>query len=141
MFYILCILGNNAKYSAGNQADWTKELRALPMFVPGVMQRFAVICPAKFRGPCQDFIQCLQRSARGMSWDIGQPRIFDIPDDRSQTYLDQMESIITKNSPHMIMCVVPNTSQDRYSAIKKKGCVDRGVPTQVILAKNLSSKG
>lgn len=39
------------------------------------------------------------------------------------------------------MCVVPNNSQDRYSAIKKKGCVDRGVPTQVILAKNLSSKG
>ncbi|XP_018561760.1 piwi-like protein Siwi [Anoplophora glabripennis] len=133
--------GNNAKYSAGNQADWTKELRALPMFVPGVMQKFAIICPSKFKGPCQEFVQCLQRSARGMSWDIGQPRIFDIPDDRSQTYLDQMENIITKNNPHMIMCVVPNASQDRYSAIKKKGCVDRGVPTQVILAKNLSSKG
>ncbi|KAJ8925852.1 hypothetical protein NQ315_009704 [Exocentrus adspersus] len=133
--------GNNAKYSAGPQADWTRELRSLPMFVPGVIQKFAVITPSKFKNATQDFIQCLQRSARGMSWDIGQPRIFDLPDDRSQTYLDMMETIITKNSPHMIMCVVPNNSQDRYSAIKKKGCVDRGVPTQVILSKNLTSKG
>ncbi|KAJ8934127.1 hypothetical protein NQ314_013586 [Rhamnusium bicolor] len=111
---------NNAKYSAGQQADWTKELRALPMFVPGLMQKFAIVCPVKFRGPCQEFVQCLQRSARGMSWDIGQPRIFDIPDDRSHTYLEQIENIISKNNPNMIMCVVPNNSQDRYSAIKKK---------------------
>ncbi|KAJ8967856.1 hypothetical protein NQ317_018350 [Molorchus minor] len=119
--------GNQAKYSAGPQADWTRELRALPMFTTGPMQRFAVVCPVKFKSACQEFMQCLQRSARGMSWDIGQPRIFDIPDDRSHTYLDMIENIITKNNPTMIMCVVPNNSQDRYSAIKKKGCVDRGV--------------
>ncbi|KAG5886057.1 hypothetical protein JTB14_009506 [Gonioctena quinquepunctata] len=133
--------GNNAKYPAGPQADWTRELRALPMFIPGQIQKFAVVCPMKFKGSCQDFIQCLQKSARGMSWDIGQPRIFDINDDRSHTYLDCIENMILKNNPSMIMCVVPNNSADRYSAIKKKCCVDRGVPTQVILAKNLCSKG
>ncbi|KAJ8941721.1 hypothetical protein NQ318_023317 [Aromia moschata] len=133
--------GDQMKYPSGPQADWTKELRGLPMFIQGQIPKFAVICPVRFKSACQDFMQCLQRSARGMKWDIGQPRIFDIPDDRSHSYLDQMETLISKNSPSMIMCVVPNNSIDRYSAIKKKGCVDRGVPTQVILAKNLSSKG
>ncbi|CAG9813111.1 unnamed protein product [Phaedon cochleariae] len=133
--------GNNAKYPAGPQADWTRELRALPMFVAGQIPRFAVVCPVKLKGACQDFVQCLQKSARGMRWDIGAPRIFDINDDRSHSYLECIENLISKNNPSMIMCVVPNNSADRYSAIKKKCCVDRGVPTQVILAKNLTSKG
>lgn len=105
------------------------------------MSKFAVVCPQKFRNNCGEFLQCLQKSARGMQWDIGQPRIFDIQDDRANSYLECIENLISKNNPDMIMCVTPNNSADRYSAIKKKCCVDRGVPTQVILAKNLSSKG
>ncbi|XP_056630152.1 piwi-like protein Siwi [Diorhabda sublineata] len=133
--------GNNAKYSSGPQADWTRELRSLPMFYGAKMSKFAVVCPVKFKNSCQDFLQCLQRSAKGMQWNMSQPRIFDIPDDRANSYLDTIEHLISKNNPDMIMCVVPNNSSDRYSAIKKKCCVDRGVPTQVILAKNLTSKG
>nr|CAI5824559.1 unnamed protein product [Callosobruchus analis] len=133
--------GGNKKYSAGPQADWTRDLRSLPMFDPAQMSRLAVICPVKFKQSCSEFIQCLQRAARGMEWDIGQPKIFDINDDRSHTYLEKIEEIISKANPTMIMCISPNNSADRYSAIKKKCCVDRGVPTQVILAKNMSSKG
>lgn len=59
---------------------------------------------------------------------------------RSPSYLDCIEGIL-KNKPTMIMCIVPNNSADRYSAIKKKCCVDRGVPTQVIVARNLTAKG
>nr|CAH7761897.1 unnamed protein product [Callosobruchus chinensis] len=133
--------GGNQKYTAGTQANWTRDLRNLPMFEPGQMSRLAVICPTRFRQPCNDFIVCLQRAARGMQWDIGQPKIFEISDDRSQSYLEMIEQIITKANPTMIMCISPNNSADRYSAIKKKCCVDRGVPTQVILAKNMTSKG
>lgn len=59
---------------------------------------------------------------------------------RSPSYLDCIDRIL-KSNPTMIMCVVPNNSADRYSAIKKKCCVDRGVPTQVIVTRSLSSKG
>lgn len=76
------ILGNNQRYSAGPQADWTKDLRSLPMYYAGDMQRFAIICPGRFKGPCQDFVQCLQKAAKGMSWNIGNPKIFEIGDDR-----------------------------------------------------------
>lgn len=75
-------LGNNQKYSAGPQADWNRDLRSLPMFIPGQMHKFAIICPVKFKGSCQDFVSSLQRAARGMSWNIGNPRIFEISDDR-----------------------------------------------------------
>ncbi|CAH2005609.1 unnamed protein product [Acanthoscelides obtectus] len=133
--------GGDRKYTGGPQADWTKDLRSMLMFEAASLSKLAVICPGKFRQPCNDFIQCLQRAARGMQWDVGQPRIFDIGDDRAQTYLEMIEQIIAKANPTMIMCIVPNNSADRYSAIKKKCCVDRGIPSQVILARNLTSKG
>lgn len=57
---------------------------------------------------------------------------------RSPSYLDCIESVLG-SSPTMIMCIVPNNSADRYSAIKKKCCVDRGVPTQVIVARTLQN--
>lgn len=76
------ISGNNQRYSAGPQADWTRELRGLPMYHAPELARFAVIVPGRLRGPCQDFVSCLQKAARGMSWNIAQPRIFEIGDDR-----------------------------------------------------------
>ena len=39
------------------------------------------------------------------------------------------------------MCVVSNNNSDRYTAIKKKCYIDNGVPSQVVVARNLDSKG
>lgn len=39
------------------------------------------------------------------------------------------------------MAVVSNNKADRYAAIKKKTLVENAIPSQVILAKNLDSKG
>lgn len=76
-----------------------------------------------------------------MRWSIGQPRIFEMPDDRPGTYVDHLEKIINNANPSLIMTVLSNNSQDRYNAIKKKCFVDRGIPNQAIVARNLSSKG
>jgi len=50
---------------------------------------------------------------------------FDIPDDRAGTYVEGLEKVISGKDPRLIMCVIPNNRLDRYSAIKKKCCVDR----------------
>lgn len=55
--------------------------------------------------------------------------------------MEALDEVISHMSPQLIMCIVPNNRSDRYAAIKKKCCVDRAVPTQVVLAKNLNSKG
>lgn len=52
------------------------------MFHAADMPRFAVICPVRFKAQCQEFISYLQKAARGMNWNIGSPKIFDINDDR-----------------------------------------------------------
>lgn len=67
-------------------------------------------------------------------------RIFPIPRDDTTSYLSQIDSVLGQN-PTIIICVLASASADRYSAIKKKCYVDRGVPSQVILAKTLTNKG
>ncbi|XP_074036820.1 piwi like RNA-mediated gene silencing protein aubergine isoform X2 [Leptinotarsa decemlineata] len=133
--------GGNAKYFSGQKADWTRDLRVSPMISPAEFKKFVVICPAKFKRGCQDFLYQLKRAASGMSWFIPEEKMMDIGDDRANSYLDGIENAIAKEKPSLIMCVVSNNSADRYAAIKKKCCVDRGLPSQVILAKNLTSKG
>ena len=63
----------------------------------------------------------------------------DIPDDRQDTYLRAIGEGMNKD-PQLIMLVLPNNRVDRYSAIKKRCCVDRPIPTQVMLTKTITPK-
>lgn len=72
---------------------------------------------------------------------IDSPRYYDINDDRSNTYSEAIERIMSSSNPDLVFCVVSNNRADRYCAIKKKCIIDRPVPSQVFLAKNLNSKG
>lgn len=41
--------GQDQKYSAGAQTDWTRDLRTKPMFFTGKIDRLAVVTPTRFR--------------------------------------------------------------------------------------------
>lgn len=78
--------------------------------------------------------------SRGISFPIQYPRIQFIHDDKSSTYTDNIEYILSKFAPDLVFCVLTNNRSDRYIAIKKKCCIDRPVPSQVFLQKNLHSR-
>jgi aubergine len=132
--------GGNAKYSSGNDADWTRELRSKPMLYSPDLPIWVVMYPITCKNTVQSFVGMLVKAASGMSWRIPQPKLYPLNNDRPATYLEGLESVINNIKPFFIMCVVSNNKADRYAAIKKKCCVDRAVPTQVILARNLDSK-
>lgn len=71
---------------------------------------------------------------------MGHPEIHSIRDDRPGTYSETLERILSKKIPQLVFCVVSNNRSDRYSAIKKKCCVDRPVPSQVCLFKTLTHR-
>lgn len=132
--------GNQTRYRPDQYADWTKDLRSKPMFLTGKLDRFCVLTPSRCKHSAVSFSQMLSKAAAGMSWRIPQPKLVEIPDDRPQTYLQALHQVIQER-PELVMCVVLNNKIDRYSAIKKKCTVEFAVPSQVILAKNLDSKG
>ena len=75
-----------------------------------------------------------------MGFNIGQPKYYEMRDDNVNTYAQAIEDVKSKTNPQLILCVASNNRGDRYSAIKKKCCVDRPAPTQVVLAKCLNAK-
>ncbi|XP_003708345.1 aubergine isoform X2 [Megachile rotundata] len=135
------ILGGNRPVSAGKTADWTRELHNKALFNTAKLSNWVLICMHRMRHEVEKFIRMLQESARGMGCTIENPRYWDINDDRSNTYSDTLERIMSSSNPELVFCLVLNNRADRYSAIKKKCIVDRPVPSQVFLAKNLNSKG
>ncbi|XP_015434182.1 PREDICTED: LOW QUALITY PROTEIN: protein aubergine-like [Dufourea novaeangliae] len=135
------VFARNVCGSAGPLANWTRELHNKTLFNPTRLRDWVVICMCRrMEHDVQRFLGILQECSRKMGCAIEAPRIWDIPDDRSNTYSDALEKIMSTSNPELVFCVVSNNRADRYGAIKKKCTVDRPVPSQVFMAKNLSPK-
>ncbi|XP_054282186.1 piwi-like protein Siwi [Macrosteles quadrilineatus] len=137
------VLGNNMTVPSGDECDWTRHLRSNPMFSmpPGGLSRWAIIFPSRTANDAYAFVDILKQAARGMKFTISNPDPCEIPDDRTQTYVNAIDNCISNMSPQLIFVILTSNKADRYSAIKKKSLVDRAVPTQVLLAKNMGKKG
>lgn len=81
------------------------------------------------------------RVSAGLGFVIKPPNVREINDDRGDSYVREIENLMSKVTLQLIFCVVPNNRSERYSAIKKLCCCDRPVPSQVFLAKNLTNRG
>uniref|UniRef100_A0A6P7G3R5 LOW QUALITY PROTEIN: piwi-like protein Siwi n=1 Tax=Diabrotica virgifera virgifera TaxID=50390 RepID=A0A6P7G3R5_DIAVI len=56
-------------------------------------------------------------------------------------FSNAIENVSARMDPTLIMCVLSTNHADRYQSIKKKCSVDRRIPSQIVLRKNLTSKG
>lgn len=63
-----------------------------------------------------------------------------IDNDRAEDIVRSLESCF-RYDPQLIMVVVSNNNANRYAAIKKKCCVDRAIPTQVMVQRTITPKG
>ncbi|XP_055594938.1 protein aubergine [Uranotaenia lowii] len=125
---------------AGENADWTAHFRNNPMFATVRLNRWYLIVPNRATREANDFLGCMIQAARGMRFEISNCEVVPIPDDNPGTYVRTLDNVLNKD-PQMIMCVVSNNKADRYTAIKKKCCVDRAIPTQVMVQKTITPKG
>ncbi|CAL7950934.1 unnamed protein product [Xylocopa violacea] len=134
------VLGGNRTVSAGQFADWTRELQQKLAFNAARLSNWVLIYVSRMKRDVESFVGILQQVGNAMGCRIDHPRLWDINDDRSNTYSDTIERIMSSSNPELIYCVVSNNRADRYGAIKKKCTVDRPVPSQVMLARNLTAK-
>lgn len=132
--------GNKYKVGAGKDADWTKSMRDHAMFSFGPLRTWAIVYFGKTKSEVNNFLNVLSRAASSLQFNITQPEMIEVKNDRSSSYVEVLDAVIARRNPQLILCIVPNNKADRYAAIKKKCCVDRAVPTQVVVAKNFGSK-
>lgn len=79
-------------------------------------------------------------TAGAMKFTMTPPTIVELPNDNADTITSGIEQKLSQRNPQLVLCVVSNNQLLRYAAIKKKLCIDRPVPSQVILARTLTQK-
>ncbi|XP_034243669.1 piwi-like protein Siwi [Thrips palmi] len=129
-------LGKDQKVPAGPSVEW--NMNRATLLKPMPLNSWTLIVPMKFKGAAGQFVETLSRSARGLSFPLGPPSVVTLDRDAAGDYARALTTVMAEAQPQLIMCAVPNQRGDRYTAIKKKCCVERPVPTQVILCKNLN---
>jgi len=65
-----------------------------------------------------DFLETLQKVARAINMQIQKPQKIVLRDDRTETYLRELQNNISNNL-ELVVIVFPTNRTDRYSAIKK----------------------
>lgn len=68
----------NKAYDGGYEADWTKHLRALPMFTCATMKTWVILAPQDCCDQVKSFAQTLGKAAQGMSFILPQPIMYVI---------------------------------------------------------------
>lgn len=128
------------KVLAGPQADWQMAFRNNPMYMSVPLRNWFVVVSAGDQNLVGSFMNCIHDVARGMRFEISKPQFEIIQNDSPAVYVDCLNRLVQQD-PQMIFCVVSNDKADRYAAIKKKTCVERAIPTQVIKARTITPKG
>lgn len=67
------IKSNTKVYDGGFEADWTRHLRALPMFTCAMMKTWVILTPQDCFRDVQNFAGTLAKAAQGMSFTLPAP--------------------------------------------------------------------
>ncbi|XP_035903682.1 protein aubergine-like [Anopheles stephensi] len=124
---------------SGPEADWGQALHRNQMFKSVPLHRWYVVCERGKESMAKDFLGCVMQAARGMSFKVSEPRLATVQNDSGNAYVNVLTELLNEDL-QLVMCIVPNDRADRYSVIKRKCCVDRALPCQVIKLRTITPK-
>ncbi|XP_068632882.1 piwi-like protein Siwi [Battus philenor] len=135
------VQGNNMKYVAGDTTEgWTKDMRARPLLSIANLPSWVIITPSRQQQDTGHFLNNILKTSEAVGFRMPRPEIVTIQRDGHMDYANMCENVIARKNPALILCVLARKYADRYEAIKKKCTIDRAVPTQVVCARNMTSK-
>ncbi|KAM8717614.1 hypothetical protein ACLKA7_004331 [Drosophila subpalustris] len=133
------LFGNQSFYLCDNRADWTFEFRNRSMFTQVAIKRWYVITPRRSLRETQEFVKLVIKAANNMKMHVAEPRYDELPDDRNANYSQSIDNCSAKD-PQMIMIVIKTQNEEKYSCIKKRTCVDRAMPSQVVTLRTIAPR-
>jgi len=67
------IQSRTKSYNGGEEADWTKHLRSLPMFTSATVKKWVILAPKDCCREVEAFAQSLSKAAQGMTFVLPRP--------------------------------------------------------------------
>ncbi|XP_026816525.1 piwi-like protein Siwi [Rhopalosiphum maidis] len=133
------ILCRSTKYNSGEEGDWTNKLQSVPMFTSAVVKHWVILTPRNFCEDVDVFTQNIIQAARNMSFYLPKPVLVPMNDGRSNTFINNIDEIIHRINPEFILCIISSWNCLIYRTIKRKLCIDRAVPSQVVILNNVKT--
>ncbi|ODM95895.1 Protein piwi, partial [Orchesella cincta] len=128
-------------HQVDDKGDFTMAFRSQQMLTSVNLTTWVIIVPQRDFAGVDNLVRTMTKVAAPLSMAIGNPKqIIKVPDARSGSYLSAMEDALNLK-PQMIFVILPNNKAELYNVVKKRLAVDKGVPSQCFLAKNVTSKG
>uniref|UniRef100_A0A673CNS0 Piwi-like protein 1 n=1 Tax=Sphaeramia orbicularis TaxID=375764 RepID=A0A673CNS0_9TELE len=127
---------NSYEYSAW-KADWTKEMRGLPLMRSPPLNNWMLFHTRHAGNAVQSLLQCIERVSGPFGVRCRRPVMIE--------YSDQMEALLRALQQNvgpqtqMVVVVLPNNRKDKYDCVKKYLCVDCPVPSQCIVLRTISN--
>lgn len=132
------VFHNEQTLQLDEKADWDLLVAKCPMLVTVPLKDWVAVVPQKDMSTFQSFLSVLVNGAAKMRFQIDKPLVKPINNDRAASYMLLLEDILSKSALQLVMCICSNNQLERYSAIKKKCCVDRPIPSQVCKTHSIS---
>ncbi len=86
-----------------------------------------------------EFLNMMERCCPQMGVRIQPPTRFELQDDKTQTYLSNIRNAINPEL-QLVVIIFPTSRDDRYNAVKKLCCVEKAIPSQVIISRTISQQ-
>lgn len=120
-------------------SDWSRDLRNYSLLKPVSILNWALIAPNKMTNDVMEFVHTLIKASSAFGVQISKPKMQIIANDRIEAYNSQLKSCITNDLSIVLICL-SSQKKDCYDSVKKICCVERPIPSQVVVGRTITKK-
>ncbi|XP_033236662.1 protein argonaute-3 isoform X1 [Drosophila pseudoobscura] len=125
--------------TAGQNAEFSKDAVKNEMLEAIHLNNWIIIHFKTDLRAAISLLDNMKQCCRPLGMNISKPKIISLDHDRINEFIDALRRNIVMET-QIVVCICPNSRDDRYSAIKKICCLELPVPSQVINAKTLCNE-
>eukprot|EP00118_Oscarella_pearsei_P005431 m.25027 g.25027 ORF g.25027 m.25027 type:complete len:833 (+) comp28715_c0_seq2:85-2583(+) len=132
------IIMKSLKFEVGPGAEWTQEALQEQMLSTVDLHDWLLVFVNQDQNRAMEFIRMMQTVCPPMGLKVNMPRLLSIGDQRTESFVRCLRQHITTHNFQCVVVIVPTSRDDRYAAIKKLCCIEKPIPSQVILTRTIS---
>ncbi|XP_067087216.1 piwi-like protein 1 isoform X3 [Osmerus mordax] len=117
-------------------ADWTKEMRGLPLISSRPLDKWCIFYTRRNSGEAQALLQTLIKVSQPLGIRMQRPEMVEY-EDRQESLLRALQHQVHPDT-QMAVVVLPSNRKDKYDSVKKYLCVDCPTPSQCVVSRTLS---
>ncbi|XP_056586040.1 piwi-like protein 1 [Triplophysa dalaica] len=117
-------------------ADWTKEMRGLPLITCMPLDNWMMFFTRRNADVAHSLLQTLGKVAGPMGIRMQRAIMIEY-EDRQESLLRALQQNVTRET-QMAVVILPTNRKDKYDCVKKYLCVDCPTPSQCVVSRTIS---